>query len=243
MLASSTSRKSLVRYIARCFSCLITAIDWFLVFVVGYVSRTGAGIVFWIFALQSGIQIHGFKKALLALRDGRLVIIANHPSLIEPVMLYGLFWPWSLIPRLAVWSMPDKKMLPFWMYWFFKPWRCFAFHRKNAHEAGKASHCAVTAIRREETVVIHPEGGRTRKGSEHVGSPDGRRRIRKIQGNTHRIIHDARARVLPIWIDHMPGKWPVISIHIGTIFGWYDFPDDDTEARRFLEQKILGAGE
>lgn len=217
--------------------------DRILVLVVGYVSRTIAGIAFWICVTTCGVRIYGFRKALNAVRNGKLVIVANHPSLVEPVIFYAMLWPWSLIPRMAVWSMPDKRLLPERTQWLFKAWRCIAFSRENKHEAGKAKKRAVEVVVQGETLVIHPEGGRTYKGKEFVYSLDKERCLRQFKTKTHRIIRDAQARVLPVWINHMPGKWPFIAIYVGKIFDWYDFPDNDDEAREFLEQKILNAGE
>lgn len=243
MHKGSAAEKSLARHIARALFYADVVINWVLVFVVGYLSRIIAGILFWLLVVSYGIQIRGYRKALGAVRNGRLVVVANHPTLLgEPVLIYSMFLPWNLIPRLAVWSMPDSRIIPSWAHWFFKPWRCISFSRQQKQEKGVAQKKAFEVLVRYGIIAIHPEGGRTYKGSEHIYSVDGKRCIRRIETNTHRLIQDARATVLPIWIEYKSGKWPFAFVHFGEAFSWQELSGENGEARKKLEEKILNAG-
>lgn len=242
MRKSSVAEQTLARRIARILFYAGGTIDWVLVFVVGYLSRIIAGILFWVLVASYGIQVRGYRKALGAVRNGRLVIVANHPTLLEPVLIYSMFLPWNLIPRIAVWSMPDSRIIPSWAHWFFKPWRCISFSRQQKQEKGMAQKKALEVLVRHGIVAVHPEGGRTYKGSEFIYSADGERCIRRIETNTHRLICDAHATVLPLWIEYKSGKWPFAFVHFGEAFGWQELPSDNGESRKKIEEKILNAG-
>ena len=44
-------------------------------------------------------------------RRGRVLIVANHPSLIETFLIPLVFWPWAMFRlRMFPWSLPDKNL-------------------------------------------------------------------------------------------------------------------------------------
>lgn len=207
-------------------------------FFVGHLSRAIAGACLLILLITGGVRIHGYWRAFAAVKKGQLVIVSNHPSQLEPLVFFALFWPFNMcIPWMSLWSMPDSKMLPPWAAWLFEPWRCIAFDRSVSYQAGRAMITARVQIKEGDTVVIHPEGGRTHKGTDFVHH--GSRHVRRIKTKVPAIIKTTNAAVLPAWVDR--GTWPLCRIHFGRVQDGALFSGDD--ANRKLEEAILTAGQ
>jgi len=205
------------------------------------------------------------NRALEALREGRTIIAANHPSLIEPFVLSTVFISHCILrpDQYWPWAMPDRRtFLPSWLwrlYWFF---RCITVDRGT-----RGGHSA-TALRKAHFVlesgcslVIHPEGGRTGKGSSHIQKCN--RKLRRIPRTPIiRLAQKTEAKILPVWIDFkgaelvcVPGaRGALLQIFHDTVrlcsdgmviyFGEpYNIPliKDHDEAVFELEQRILSA--
>ena len=68
-------------------------------------------IPFWLLRLFGVIRISGYWRAVDYVRRGRVLIVANHPSLIETFLIPLVFWPWAMFRlRMFVWSLPDKNL-------------------------------------------------------------------------------------------------------------------------------------
>ena len=69
------------------------------------------GIPFWLLGLFRVIRISGYWRAVDYVRRGRVLIVANHPSLIETFLIPLVFWPWAMFRlRMFPWSFPDKNL-------------------------------------------------------------------------------------------------------------------------------------
>ena len=53
------------------------------------------GIPFWLLGLVRIIRISGYWRAVGYMWRGRVLIVANHPSLIETFFIPLVFWPWA----------------------------------------------------------------------------------------------------------------------------------------------------
>src|SRR5882757_5489079 len=51
------------------------------------------GLPFWLLGLFRIIRISGYWRAVACVRRGRVLIVANHPSLIETFLIPLVFWP------------------------------------------------------------------------------------------------------------------------------------------------------
>ena len=148
--------------------------------------------------------VHGQERYEAALKRGRVVIVANHPAVIESyflsVLLCGSFW--KSIPELWPYSLPDPAtFLPRWLWWFFPLIRCVTVQRGNASSRSRALVRSIELLREGECLVIHPEGGRTTKGTEFIFGPEGRKlRIPLEQGVTTIVGAAIDVEVLPVWI-------------------------------------------
>lgn len=114
------------------------------------------GVPFWLLGLFRLIRIGGYWRAVDHVRRGRVLIVANHPSLIETFLIPLVFWPWAMFRlRMFAWSLPDKNL--------------FKGFTPEHHE-------------RQQCFVAHLEGGRTSKQAEHVSvGPNKMGRIRNGQ--------------------------------------------------------------
>ena len=70
------------------------------------------GIPFWLLVLFRIIRISGYWRAVGYMRRGRVLIVANHPSLIETFLIPLVFWPWAMFRlRMFVWSFSGQEPL------------------------------------------------------------------------------------------------------------------------------------
>lgn len=163
--------------------------------------------LFWILPYkQSGrLIVHGQDRYKAALARGRVAIVANHPSVVESyflsVLLCGSFW--KSIPELWPYSLPDPaSFLPRWLWWFFPLIRCVTVERHSTTSRRRALYRSIELLKQGECIVIHPEGGRTNKGTSFLCGMAGRRiRVPLEQGVATIITSLPDIEVLPVWID------------------------------------------
>lgn len=168
------------------------------------------GCIVWCCRKLGIIKVRGYKRAMLAARTGCLIIAANHPSLLETIFIAALFWPRCLFDqRLYPWNMPDRNLFPRGCRWMFGLLHCIAIERERpADKLEEKRRRHLTRIRGTQrsiallqdngVIVVHPEGGRTSKGTEFRYY--GGRRIRRIRSAVPWVAHQAGARILPLWI-------------------------------------------
>ena len=170
------------------------------------------------------------QQELCARRKGGTLIIANHPSIMEPWVLLGLhsrFYfadPWGM-----PWSTPDFGN--FVDHWYGR-WilvRTIPVHRGNGEQAAQWRSDIISALAQGQTVIVFPEGGRTRslKGAEqHRVSATGRKiRPFKIRRLLEELPPDVS--ILPIWVERpwdlredvshgIPDGFPQTFVLVGT---------------------------
>lgn len=139
------------------------------------------------------------------------LIAPNHPSLIEPFLLPFLYFPkvlWN--PFKAVpWNTPDSKN-------FYRPWYFFWIRalrvipinraRPNAGDTRGTLMKIIDVLKRGETVIIFPEGGRTYKRQNITTSPRGKK-LARLTGGVERIVAECDCRVIPVWVEMPPGEF------------------------------------
>lgn len=174
--------------------------------------------LFWIlpYRVSGRLVIHGRERYEAALRRGRVVIVANHPSVVESyflsVLLSSFFW--RSIPELWPYSLPDPgSFLPRWLWWSFPLIRCVTVERGSVASRRRALHRSINFLRKGECIVIHPEGGRTTKGISYTYGPSLRRIRTPLEPGVATIIASMPdIKVLPVWVDvHGPEYSGVLS--------------------------------
>lgn len=157
------------------------------------------GTMFWLLVALGFIKVRGYRTAIRTAYHGNVIIASNHPSLLETFLIPAVFWPGYLMwSRFFVWSMPDQKLFPPRLRWLYTPLRCLTVDRSNRQISASGTGRAMDRLRSGECIVIHPEAGRTIKGTEFLRS--GGRRIRRI----HTFVPDIAARtgasILPVYV-------------------------------------------
>jgi 1-acyl-sn-glycerol-3-phosphate acyltransferase len=160
-------------------------------------------ILFIVFRAFGKIKV--LKQEHIPHRKGNLIILSNHPSLVEPILLPVMFYKNYLLHplKLIPYSTPDKKN--YYDRWY---WRWLLKHvtipidRSNPQERSTAFRAMVKILKSDGTIIVFGEGGRTKKGTHFFYSPLKRKRIRPLQEGVASLIRKTGASVLPVWVDH-----------------------------------------
>jgi len=157
----------------------------------------------------------------------KMILVSNHPSLLEALFLPALFFPeYIFYPnKLGPWSTPDKKNYwDKWYYFWVRP-RAIPIERGNNGSELKALILMKKTLLGGERIILFPEGGRTFKGSEFICSRQGKR-IRKLKTSIGWLALKTGALVVPAWLEGtdkvlpnnrppLPRFWHKITIRIG----------------------------
>ena len=145
------------------------------------------GVPFWLLVLCRIIRVSGYWRAVAYARRGRVLIVANHPSLIETFLIPLVFWPWAMLwLRMFPWSLPDKNLFKGLTPEDHERLRCIRVGRDDTPESRKLNWSAMKRVMEQfdhrQCFVAHLEGGRTSKQAEHVSvGPNRMGRIRNAQ--------------------------------------------------------------
>lgn len=198
------------------------------------------GVVFWTLTYPFGVLIGIMFYALrlfgilrveklerFPYLQKKLIVVSNHPSLWEPILLVGLFFKQFVFHpvRFSPWSTPDKGNYFDKWYWFFVRPRFIPVPRGKVRAEMRSLIKIIRVLRNGGSVIFFPEGGRTHKGVEFFHSRNGKR-IRKLRTGVGDIIAKTGATVVPIWVDGtenvlpnngamFPRLWKRHSIKVG----------------------------
>ena len=174
------------------------------------------GIPFWFLGLFRIIRVSGYWRALAYVRRGRVLIVANHPSLIETFLIPLVFWPWAMFRlRMFPWSLPDKNLFKSFTPEHHERLRCIRVGRDDTLESRKLNWSAMKRVmelfERRQSFVAHLEGGRTSKQAEHASV--GPNRMGKIRnGQILKAAAKKGAWIMPLHVkmtdamkDDLPG--------------------------------------
>ena len=167
-------------------------------------------------------------------KEKGILVVSNHPSLLEPILLPLLFFgqyifhPFSFTP----WSIPDKANYFDRWYWFWAKITLIPINRNKPREAVKSLQKIEQILKDGRPVILFPEGGRTSSEKEHFTSKNGKK-LRKLKGGVGRLVFRVNPLILPIWVDGaenvLPNKqgklyhcfprlWRIVKIRIGEPF-------------------------
>lgn len=130
----------------------------------------------------------------------KLIVVSNHPSLLETVLVPALFFnEYALSPfKYAPWSTPDSKNFYNRWYWFWARSRSVPIDR--IHGDGNSFMRLKAILDQGGIVVIFAEGGRTFRGKEFLYSRKGKK-IRKLKDGASLLVARTGASILPIWVE------------------------------------------
>ena len=132
----------------------------------------------------------------------KIILVSNHPSLLEPLLLPLLFFrEYFFHPfKFAPWSAPDKKNFYDPWYWFWTRPRMVPIDRNDEREELKSLFWMKRILNSGGIIILFPEGGRTYKGDDFLYSRKGKR-IRILMGGLGWLVLKTKATVLPVWVE------------------------------------------
>lgn len=173
----------------------------------------------------------------------KLIVVSNHPSLLETVLLpASLFFPQVLLDPFSYipWSTPDRRNFYDRWYWFWIRPISIPIDRKNRANGMRSLYEIARVLEREKIVIIFAEGGRTFRGTEFVYSKEGKR-IRPLENSIGWLVTRTKAHVLPIWVE---GTDKVLPNHQTKLFAGINWREKVTikvgNVIRFRITKRLG---
>ena len=159
----------------------------------------------WLGIVVGLVIVRGRDHVLPALLRGNVVLISNHPTLLETVAIPALFWHWNIsghkhrVPH----SIADENFFG-GTQWLQRSCRIIVVSREKAKTKAECNRTAVASaskiLQAAGNVIYYPEGGRTCKGSKHVS--DGQFRVRVCQVGFLRKMQNPTTTIVPVWIDH-----------------------------------------
>jgi 1-acyl-sn-glycerol-3-phosphate acyltransferase len=127
------------------------------------------------------------------------LLIANHQSMIDSFLIgLAAFYPWAILkPHLLPWNPAAvENFFRGWLLgWLSYNWRCIPV--REGRRDPRALRRLVEVLRRG-TVILYPEGTRTRDGSVGGGRP-----------GAGIVALTTGARVIPVAIDGMRDVLPI----------------------------------
>ncbi len=200
-------------------------------------------LIFLTATYPSGIFIGIFFQLLCFLRtirvlhwerfphwQGKLILVSNHPSLLEPFLLPALFFREYLFHpfKYAPWSTPDKKNFYDPWYWFWLRPLSIPVDRGDERAQLKSFFEMKRVLNSGKIVILFPEGGRIFKGEDFLYSQGGKK-IRILKDGIGWLVLKTGALVVPVWVEgtdkalpnspdklfSFPRLWKKIIIKIG----------------------------
>jgi 1-acyl-sn-glycerol-3-phosphate acyltransferase len=243
------------------FFCMLCAVDIFVdtsLFVCVYGAGLFVGIVLFTLRLLRIWKVSGGKNlpTLAEKGDRGLIVVSNHPSLLEPIALIGLFAHWYVFNiKYGPWNMAEAGNFRRGLFRLLEQ-RIIFVDRKS--EASKTAGYlrAKTLLKSGAILLIFPEGGRTYKGKvgEFVVAGNGSK-VRPFTKGAASLALQTHAMVVPIWVEGtdkvspniatarylFPRLWRPVKISIGKPIIFPENINVET-ATHELEKAVLAAG-
>ena len=159
------------------------------------------GLSFWVLRLLGVAKVLGWEN-FPHWKKGVLVV-SNHPSLLEPIILTGLFFHQYLLRpfRFGPWNIPDRKNYydnP--LFYLMRP-RLIPITRGDKRDEIRGLKRAKEVLKAGGIMLIFPEGGRTFKGEDFLTSPVKGKKIRRFISGFAWLAAKTEATVLPVWVE------------------------------------------
>ncbi len=178
-----------------------------------------SGLVFKVFCTLKIIRV--LYKERFPVRQRGLILVSNHPSLLEPLLLPALFFREYLSHpfKFAPWSTPDKRNFYDRWYWFWLRARAIPINRGDVRSESKALFQMRTILNSGGRIIYFAEGGRTFKGKSFLYSKK-EKRIRELKKGIGWLALKTNATVLPVWMEGTDEILPNVP---GKLFSWPKF--------------------
>ncbi|MCR4325575.1 MAG: 1-acyl-sn-glycerol-3-phosphate acyltransferase [Patescibacteria group bacterium] len=223
-------------------------------FALAYVAGAVIALVFYVLRATRVVRVEHRER--VPRRQSSLLIISNHPSLLEPFVIPSLFFTeWALSPRIwGPWSTPDRGNLRTKLVWCF--WiggaRNVPIPRKKekgeSHDAFReATYAALRKLRAilriGGRIVVFPEGGRTTSVPvvKRLRSVKGYE-LRPVRKRVSELIAQTDPSVLPLWVEYPRCGCTRMRIKVGHVIRFGNI-DPETVADQLQSAMLALADE
>ncbi len=158
------------------------------------------GVIFHILRILKIIPVLHWER--FPHRKRKIILVCNHPSLLEPLLLPPLFFkeylfhPFKFVP----WSTPDQKNFYDPWYWFWIKPRMIPIDRSSERKELQSLFRMKRILNSKGIIILFSEGGRTYLGENFLYSQKGKR-IRIFKGGLGWLVLKTEAMVLPVWVE------------------------------------------
>lgn len=172
---------------------------------IGTTAAYGLLIPIWISRWCGRITVQGEPPSKKTLQETGVLLISNHPSLVETIVLPALLspWRWSVKDSKLPYSIADSQLFGRHSEWLYKHFRCVSVYRNEQSCTKKNRQAARSCIRilaDRGLLIAYPEGGRTCKGDAWEQSAHGI--VRTCNPAIVKIAKYTNAQIIPVWISH-----------------------------------------
>lgn len=203
------------------------------------------GIIFLLFKSLGIVKVYGKKN--FPVWQGNVLLISNHPSLLDPIILVALFFPqyfWRPF-RYSPWNMAESKNYGNKLFYLMRP-RLILIDREDKHSKAEGIILAKNILNSGGVMILFPEGGRTSSGENFLESTTGKK-IRNFKPGFAWLAAQTGATVVPAWIEGtdnvLPNRrkvsyfyffkfWKKIVIKLGKPF----YVDRDAKTEMVIKQ-------
>ncbi|HEY5037928.1 MAG TPA: lysophospholipid acyltransferase family protein [bacterium] len=155
------------------------------------------GIGFWLLRLVGVLKVKGWGN--FPHWRQRVLVVSNHPSLVEPILLTGLFFhQYVLRPfKYGPWTLADRRNY-YDRYPILRS-KLIPVDRTRAGDPGSLV-AAKQVLESGGNLIVFPEGGRTFKGTSFLESRSGRK-MRPLKEGFAFLAVETNAVLLPLWFE------------------------------------------
>lgn len=221
----------------------------------GYGVGLSFAVLFWTLDKLGLLKVTGWERLPKELK--KIIVVSNHPSLWEPLLLSYLFCRQYIFDfKRAPYNLPDANN--YYRKWFSFLWwpirARFIPVERDVH--GVANFVTVyramlKVLRDGGNLIIFPEGGRTSSvtSSEKLQTSPKGKKLRYFSDGAAGVALSAKAIIVPVWLDGfekilprgswLPRIWRKCSVKIGQPIDASIIRLSKNSLNRFLEKTIL----
>lgn len=196
------------------------------------------------------VRVKGRANAVEFVKTGNVVLVSNHPSFLETVVIPAMFWYGKLT---RPYSVTDENFFG-GQEWLQVGSNCILVSRDGNRKASVQNGRAVMMIKKYlengSVIVYYPEGGRTCKGELYLTFED--RAVRWCDSTILNRATNTETVVIPVWVNHGELNEPVgffegclrlcRGIKFQVIFGQPTMLSSEEVIPQWLADFILKAG-
>jgi 1-acyl-sn-glycerol-3-phosphate acyltransferase len=145
------------------------------------------------------LEISGLKN--FPKQGGKIVLVSNHPSKTETILMIGLFFRKYLFRpfKHAPWTLTDRLWYEKWIFFMIRP-RLIPVDRPRFGKA-ESMEAAKEVLASGGNIIIFSEGTRTPIGKGHLYSRSGKRLL-PLKKGVAILATEPGTTLVPVWVEY-----------------------------------------